>query len=64
MKICPECGGEFKNLGAHMKAHRGKDERKELQKAEATKPQRPLDRWRTNAVQPGCVGVRIINRGT
>ena len=62
MKKCPECGKEFKNLGAHMKAHRGEDGVQEGVQEGQDRPQRPLDRFRTNAVFPGCVGFRHVIR--
>ena len=43
MKTCPECGKEFRNLGAHMKAHRRKDGLQE--ETEETRPKRPLERF-------------------
>ena len=46
MKTCPKCGKEFRNLGAHMKAHRGDDVQERAQEtSEEARPQRPLERF-------------------
>ena len=47
MKTCPKCGKEFKNLGAHMKAHRSEDgvQERVQETDEETRPQRPLERF-------------------
>ncbi len=56
MKTCLECGGSFKNLGAHMRKHSASKNLREEQNvqeaqeadAEETKPQRPIERFKTN----------------
>ena len=59
MKKCPQCGGMYRNLGAHMRKHKITNEEREhvqetrLQEADAeedTKPERPIDRFRTNRI--------------
>ncbi len=62
MKKCEICGKEFKNLGAHMKAHGRTDVQETQETSEETRPKRPLERFRTNAVFPGCVGFRRVIR--
>ncbi len=56
MKTCPKCGKEFKNLGVHMKAHKGDDDamqqRQETQKI-------PKWRLRTPTFTDGQAGIRI-----
>ena len=68
MKTCPECGGSFKNLGAHMRRHKGKGNamregvQKEADAQEDTKPERPLDRFRNRRVIVGNGGAVIMRR--
>lgn len=68
MKICVECGHEFKPKGRQKICGECKNEGEKLQKTnEAEVPEqkavRPLDRWRTNVVMPGQLGVKL-RRGT
>ncbi len=58
MKKCPECGRMFKNLGVHMRAHKGdndamREKKKIPDEKEAAKPQRPIERFRARAVTDG-----------
>lgn len=71
MKICPECGGEFKNLGSHMKKHSASinvreqaEDEERLQEAnekgiQATKEDavRPIDRINRRVVFQGQSGI-------
>ncbi len=63
MKTCVECGSEFVPKGRQKVCKVCKDGVQEVseQKQEA-KAQRPLERFRTNAVFPGCVGYRRVIR--
>ncbi len=58
MKKCPECGKDFKNLGAHMKAHRRTDVQKAQETSEETRPQRPVDRFGRMVYGNGAVVIR------
>ncbi len=49
MKKCPECGRMFKNLGVHMRVHKGDDDamrkgEEVSHEKEATEPQGPVRR--------------------
>ena len=59
MKECPECGGMFANLGAHMRKHKPKEADDGLQE------ERPLQKWRrqTPIITDGQVGIRYPRRG-
>ncbi len=67
MKTCPECGGEFKNLGVHMRKHRReKDAMQEGVQTteEKSRPKRPLERFGNQRFfHSGQYGVRVIKRG-
>jgi hypothetical protein len=67
MKTCPECGGQYKNLGSHMKMHNASIQARE-QADEEAKPQkadeeaqpkavRPIDRLNRKVVYQGQSGI-------
>lgn len=62
MKICTECGHEFVPKGRQKVCVECKLEERgpETQEETAPKAVRPIDRFRTNAVQPGQLGVRRL----
>ncbi len=63
MKICEQCGEYFTPRGRQRVCKVCKDGVQEtVPKEQEAKAQRPLDRFRTNAVQPGCVGFRHVIR--
>ena len=61
MKICEQCGEHFTPRGRQRVCKVCKDE-KAMPKEQEAKAQRPLDRFRTNVVQPGCAGFRYVIR--
>ena len=62
MKTCEQCGEEFKPRGRQKVCQECKDGVQEVSQEQETKAQRPLERFRTNVVQPGCVGWRRVAR--
>ena len=63
MKICEQCDKEFVPKGRQKVCKECKNGVQEVSEQEKeARPTRPIERFRTNWVQPGCVGVRRVAR--